>query len=144
MLKLNGKPNQAGVTLIELMITVMILGVLAAIAYPSYMNHVAEANRAEMKGILLENAQLLERNYTTANRYDQDSAGTATVIIAQSPKTGTAKYNIAATYGTAPSQTFTLTATRAGSMASDACGDFTLTQAGVQDLVNETSSDRCW
>ena len=147
-MKLKRKAKQAGVTLIELMITVMILGILAAIAYPSYLNHVAEANRAEMKGILLENAQLLERNYTTANRYDtvnSDGTGGAPAIIAQSPKpTSTAKYTIAAAYGTAPAQTFTLTATRAGSMASDACGDFTLTQAGVQDLVNETSSDHCW
>ena len=149
-MKLEPMRNQAGVTLIELMITVMILGILAAIAYPSYLNHVAEANRAEMKGILLENAQFLERNYTTANRYDQDSGGTAIALpFTTSPKTGAAKYNIGVTYSTtAPcvqGQCFTLTATRAGSMASDACGDFTLDQAGAQGLANNTMTvAQCW
>ncbi|OYY93090.1 MAG: hypothetical protein B7Y41_13335 [Hydrogenophilales bacterium 28-61-23] len=142
--------RQKGVTLIELMIAVMILGILAAIAYPSYMDHVAKANRAEMTGILLENAQFLERNYTTANRYDtvnSDGSGGAPAIVGQSPKTGVAKYNIAPNYGAAPAQTFTLTATRAGTMANDDCGNFTLTQAGVQGLVSNDASmtvAECW
>ena len=120
---------QAGVTLIELMITVVIVGILASIAYPSYQTYVARANRAEAEGILMENAQFLERNYTIANRYDQDSAGTATALpFTASPKTGTAKYNITAAYGTG--QTFTLTATPTGSMTGDSCGNLTLNNIG--------------
>ena len=131
--------KQKGVTLIELLITVVIVGILAAIAYPSYQTYVARANRAEAEGILMENAQFLERNYTTANRYDQDSAGNATALpFTTSPKTGTAKYSIAAAYGAAPSQTFTLTATRTGTMTGDSCGDLTLDNTGVKLPAN------CW
>lgn len=142
MVKMKLMRNQAGVTLIELMITVVIVGILAAVAYPSYQTHVARANRAEAEGILMENAQFLERSYTTANRYDQNSAGAATALpFTASPKTGTAKYTIAATYGT--SQTFTLTATRAGSMANDPCGNLTLDNTGVKGASLGTVAD-CW
>lgn len=142
-----GARMQAGVTLIELLVTLLIVGILAAIAYPSYQAFVARANRAEAEGILMENAQFLERNYTIANRYDTvnaDGTGGAPAIIAQSPKPiSTAKYTIAAAYGTAPAQTFTLTATRAGSMASDACGNLTLDNTGVKGASLGTVAD-CW
>lgn len=127
--------KSSGFTLIELMITVAVIGILAAVAYPNYTQYVQRANRAEAKAILLENAQFLERNFTTANRYDtvnSDGTGGAPAIIAQSPKTGTAKYTIAAAYGAAPAQTFTLTATAVGVMATDACGNYTLTNTGIQ------------
>ena len=143
---------QAGFTLVELMITVVIIGILAAIAYPSYTQYVQRANRAEARSILLENAQILERNFTTANRYDLDSGGVnPPVIIATSPKSGTIgaiKYKIAAGgYGVAPAQTFTLSAVPAGSMTGDACGTITLTNAGLQGAAGVTTGAivaECW
>lgn len=138
----------AGVTLIELLIVVVVIGILASIAVPSYQEYTRRANRAEVKGILLENAQFLERNYTVTNRYDLAPGGGAIALpFTTSPKPGggAARYNIAGAYGAAPAQTFTLTATRAGTMAGDACGDFTLTQAGVQNVVNNTLGVAdCW
>ena len=139
--------TQSGVTLIELLITVAILGILTAVAYPSYQTYVARANRAEAQGILMENAQLLERNYTTANRYDtlnSDGTGGAPPIVAQSPKpVSTAKYTITAAYGAAPAQTFTLTATPTGSMTGDTCGNLTFTNTGVKGTSLGTVAD-CW
>ncbi len=66
-----------GFTLIELMIVVAVIAILAAIAYPSYQDSVRKSRRADAKAALLDLAQFMERNYTTANRYDQNSAGTA-------------------------------------------------------------------
>ena len=135
------KTNQAGFTLIELMITVAVIGILAAIAYPSYTQYVQRAARAEARALLLENAQFLERNYTTSNRYDQTSGGAAiTLPRTQSPVSGTAKYNL--TLSAVAAQSYTLSAAPTGSMAGDACGTLTLTNAGVQGAGGAVAD--CW
>lgn len=134
--------RQLGFTLIELMITVAVIGILAAIAYPSYTQYVLRANRAEARSILLENAQILERNFTTANRYDLDSNGAAPVIIATSPKSGTKKYDVTVAPGADATQTFVLSAVPTGLMAGDACGTFTLTDAGIRGTGG--NMDECW
>lgn len=143
------RTTHAGFTLIELMITVAVIGILASVAYPSYTQYVQRANRAEARSMLLENAQFLERNFTTANRYDQTSGGTtidsASLPRTQSPESGAARYNITVAMGAAPAQTFTLTATRAGAMGADACGNYTYTNTGLQGLASATLSvAECW
>jgi prepilin-type N-terminal cleavage/methylation domain-containing protein len=62
--------KSAGFTLIELMITVALVGILAAIAVPSYQNYVRQSNRAVAKSLLYENAQFMERFYSQNNQYD--------------------------------------------------------------------------
>lgn len=144
-----------GFTLIELMIIVVIIGILASIAYPSYTQYVQRANRAEARSILLENAQILERNYTTANRYDAinfDGTGGAPAIIGQSPKpVSTAKYNIAVNTATqiagacaTAGQCFMLTATPTGNMAGDACGNLRLDDSGARDATGALGTAACW
>ncbi|RJG03969.1 type IV pilin protein [Noviherbaspirillum sedimenti] len=140
------RATSQGFTLIELMITVAVIGILAAVAYPSYTQYVQRSNRAAVKAILLEDAQFLERNFTTANRYDRTSADveitSATLPKRQSPESGAAKYNITVEMGTAPAQTFTLSATPTGSMTSDACGTYTLSYTGVQGSGGSVAE--CW
>ena len=58
-----------GVTLTELLIVIVIIGILAAIAYPNYREFTARAKRTEAKTILLEIAQNQERFYLQNNRY---------------------------------------------------------------------------
>lgn len=145
------KTSLTGFTLIELMITVAVIAILAAVAYPSYTQYLQRASRAEARSLLMENAQFLERNFTTANRYDQTSAGAAINSAAlpntQSPENGTPKYNITVAMGAAPAQTFILSAAPTGSMVGDACGTLTLSNTGLQGAAGQTTGTvvaDCW
>jgi len=80
-----------GITLMELMIVVVIVGLLAAIAYPNYRDFAARAKRNEAKALLLEIAQNQERFYLQNSRY-----GTLTELgyAANNFDTETGSYNI--------------------------------------------------
>lgn len=131
-----------GFTLIELMIAVAVVGIIAAIAYPSYTEYVARGRRAQMTAELLAAQQWMERFYTENLRYDKTGAGTATTDSTQFPARfstsprageGNAAYTIALTAVT--SQSYTITATRTGAMANDRCGNFTIDQLGTRSIA---------
>lgn len=140
------KKKLLGLTLIELMMTVAIIGILGAIALPAYQEHVRRTNRAEAKGILLEMAQLLERNYTESHRYDLKSDATNfTLPVTQSPRTGTAKYTIRFAAGTLTRNSYTLEAVPTGTMANDACATLTLTHTGRKGVTGASlTAEECW
>ncbi|KAB7764069.1 type IV pilin protein [Xanthomonas maliensis] len=129
-----------GFTLIELMIVVAVVGILAAVAYPSYSDHIRKSRRAQAKADLVEYSQLLERSHTTNNTYANFKFGNGSTTIQSPREGGTAQYNI--TLATSQS-TFTLTATPQGGQAKDRCGTLTLNQAGVK-TPSATTTSGCW
>lgn len=132
-----------GFTLIELMITVAIIGILASIAYPSYQDYVRRGNRAEAKAALMEDAQFMERFFTVNNQYDastgvdglRNTADDVAVVLPrlQTPEAGAARYDISLLVIT--DNTFTLQAIPAGLMVGDGCGTFTLNETGAKALI---------
>ena len=125
-----------GFTLIEIMIVIAIIGIVITIGYPSLTEYVKKGRRTEVAGLLSEQAQILERFYSKSNVYTG-----ATGLSA-----GNDFYTITPAL---TDQTFKLTAVRkAGSaMATDKCGNFTITNTGVRSMENAaagvTTKD-CW
>ncbi|WP_278438976.1 type IV pilin protein [Pseudomonas oryzihabitans] len=144
----NRHPNrQIGFTLIELMIVVAIVGILAAIAYPSYTEHVRRGNRADAQASLMELAQLMERNFTRLGRYTTDTAGTAapTLPFTTSPKDGgRAIYDLSLSAITATTYTLQAAPRAGGSMAGDRCGSLTLTNTGLKGQAAGATTADCW
>jgi type IV pilus assembly protein PilE len=135
-----------GFTLIELMITVAIVATLAAIAYPSYTNHVRKTSRAEAKARLLQVAQLQERNFTEKNTYTTNIAGllgVAGTVYSSSTNDANSGYQITAPVATASA--FTLEAAPQGSQVADTnCGTLRLLHTGKKEISGSGSVAQCW
>ncbi len=134
--------SQRGFTLIEVIVVVTILAILAAIAIPNYTEYVQRGRRAEAKTALTQMAQWQERRRTETNSYA--TASTQLPGLANVQLNNQTIYTITIDAG-ATATAYTLTATRAGVMANDPCGDLTLTSLGVRGNVNGTRTwQECW
>ena len=128
--------SNRGFTLIEIMIVIAIIGIVLTISIPSYNEYVKKGRRAEVVSLLSEQAQSLERFYTKNSVYTGITGLSA----------GNDFYTLTPTI---TDQTFLLTAARktGTAMATDKCGDFTLTNTGVRSMNNATTgltTQDCW
>lgn len=134
--------RQTGFTLIELMIVVAVVGILSALAYPSYQEYMRRGHRAEARTGLLQAQLWLERNMTATGTYP---AALATGLTQVPNDRYTISYTPKVTDGVRVG--YTLTATPKGSQSSDRCLDFGLNETG-QRLINNNAShallSECW
>lgn len=132
---------QRAFTLVELMIVVAIVGILAAVAYPSYRSHVLKSHRADALSALSQNQVILERCYAQNFSYSQACASLPAFPLA-SPQ---AYYTITLPVQTATA--FTLTATAVGTQAQDTtCTTLSVDQANQQTAFDNAGAAQtvCW
>lgn len=119
---------QHGFTLIELMITVAIVAILAAVGYPSYTSHVKKSNRRAAQAQMLDIANR-QQQFLLANRaYATKAQLTTSGYTLPSDLSGKYDYDITLGTGTVPA--FTITFTASGTQASD--GSLTFNSEGVK------------
>ena len=139
-----------GFTLIEIMITLTIIGILSAIAVPSYFSYIQRANRADAKATLMDATQFMQRFYSLHNSYRTQRDGRTQVALPtslqRSPKNGTPLYDISVE---SDDNSYTLRAVPR--KKTDPCGTLTLNSVGVRgnDTRAVTGTERlsvetCW
>ena len=133
------------------MISLLIVSILASVAYPIYKNNVLKARRVDAQCTLMAFANAMERYYAQNNTYlgaafSGGNTGVPGVFSATAPLGGgAASYEL--TINTVTATSYTLMATPMGNQESDLCGGLTLSDLGVKGIVNAAnglSVNACW
>lgn len=122
---MRAKRMQEGFTLIELMITVAVVGILTAIALPSYNGHLRKARRADAQSALMNIASRQQQMLLDTRAYSSSLTSTVPANVA-------ANYSVTVTVGTGVAPTFTATATPIGGQVADPCGALSIDQTGAK------------
>lgn len=130
-----------GFTLIELLVVVALVGILAAIAYPSFRNSVLKSRRSEAISTLMDTAQRLERCFTAHRSYTSANCQAYTAL-----PFSTEYFQIDISGAT--TTTYTLSAVAQGTQASDTrCRTFRIVQTGRTQALDSSDADStsdCW
>ena len=135
------KRNQAGFTLIEILIVIALAAVLTALVIPSYNNQTTKTRRTDAKIALTKGAAELEKCYVLHNQYNHNTCNAFPSSGADLVLSEEGHYTVVATV--LQDTTFTLTASPADDspQAGDThCATFTITSTGVRGATN----DDCW
>lgn len=123
-----------GFTLIELMITVAIVAILAAIAYPGYQDHLRKSRRAEAQAFMMAVAARQQQFMVDTRAF----AATVAAVGIPVPSNVSAGYTVSMP---APgTSTFTLTLTPTALQAAEKCGTLSIDQNGTKTAA----TSGCW
>jgi type IV pilus assembly protein PilE len=136
--------SQAGFTLVELMVTVVIVAILGSMAVAAYSNYVMKTNRTDATRAMLQDAQSLQRCYSQNYTYTP-TGGCPTPAGTTASARGL--YSITVAMPSATAYTITATPVKAPQTKDAACNSFRLTSDGTQSSKNSGGTDStatCW
>jgi type IV pilus assembly protein PilE len=136
---------EAGITLVELLVAMAIVGILAAIAIPSYQSVTQKSRRHDAEEALMGLRQAMERHYARNGSYaGVANAGVPIIYATRTPTEGSGHYYDLRITGMGPGQelSYELVATPVDTQASDPCGILKLNQAGQRGSARDDG--QCW
>lgn len=130
------RANMTGFSLIELMIAIVIVAILASVAYPSYQEYLRRGARADAQAHMMDIAGRQGQFLIDNRAY----AASLAALGVTTPTSVASKYTITLDAGGTP-PTFTITATPTGDQANDTCGTLTLDNSGAKTA---SGTGTCW
>lgn len=136
-----------GFSLMELMVTLVIIGILAAIAYPAFTDHLYKTRRSDGQAALMNLATYMEHYYTENNSYTGATltVGSTTGTLGLKNTSIDGYYTLSISSLTATTYTLTATPTAGGPQAGDTtCTTLTLTNTNIKGATPSANSLICW
>jgi type IV pilus assembly protein PilE len=139
-----------GFTLIELMVTIVVLAIIVGIAVPSYQQQVRKSRRADARNAVLDLAGREERFLSISNSYSQIPADVGYAIFPATVNNGYYQLNVTVPDPNQPGVTpsYIITATSFGPQVADTdCAQFTVNQLGQQAALTTGGAPNtvtCW
>ena len=142
--------TQGGFTLIELMITVAIVGIIVAVALPNYTKHIARGNRSAAQSFMVQVASRQEQAMLNARSYFSIPTGTSAEWAARNinlPSEVSGNYTVTVTMDTTTTvPNYVITAAPRGRQATNdaSCGSLTYNQKGEKGITGSGTVANCW
>ncbi len=131
---MQAKKLEQGFTMVELMITIAVIGILVAVGLPSYSNAIRKSNRSEAQSALMNIATRQQQMLVDTRKY----VATVEELKVTVPAKASSNYSVAITLGTGTAPSFVVTATPLGAQTKDSCGTISIDQNNTKLPAN------CW
>lgn len=131
-----------GFSLIELLVVLAVIGLLAAVALPSYTRYVLRSHRSSAITAVLDLASRQARYYTTNNTYTTSLTALGYPSDPM-PLTDSSNHYYDLSVASASATAFTVSAVPFGNQVNDTCGTYSYTDLGVKSINSGTLAD-CW